>query len=170
MSWSRIAKSLSTAESVTVSAICVFIHISAYIDREKEYDENMQDDFNLTLMSEVIASLHTLGTLLKILDNHNRAGVSVQQTRYKAITAGSVVGSLASLTTAWATSHSQVSLGCSIANAGCNFFSRLSSAVYKHAVHNESLVDFDSVAHNSSDPAHLGSDYHDLPSPTASQV
>jgi len=77
-----------------------------------------------------------------------------------------VLGSVGTLAAAWASSHSEASLVCSIANAGCNFFGKLSSAVHRNATLHASTIDFDSVKNDFLDPEEPSPSYHAFPDNT----
>jgi len=149
MSHTRVFRTLSTAASFTIRATVLITHVLAYYDRMREQDDDdfHADHLRLTFLSQMLATGHTLATLFEIAKNYNRAGIEMGKSKPKYFTGTCILGSVATLTAAWASSHSEASLVCSIANSGWNFFGKLSSAMHRKAVLNEMKVDFVAAKH-----------------------
>lgn len=140
--------SLSTLETLAYTSLCLYIHISAYLDRGEDYDPSIT--VSLTTASKVATSgLHTLGTFCKIADNFDEAGQYSKVLRYKLFSGVAMGVSSVALSGALGFTDSVADLACTITNVSSNFFGRQSSSQhYKEAI---ASLDINPHHHPSSD-------------------
>jgi hypothetical protein len=152
MSYSRITNLLpskNTVKSGLYTGLFITIHIAAWLDREQDNENN--PPITLSLLSKIVASIHTAAALAEILDDLSLASLHSNLGKYKAGAGGMLAGSFASVAGVWATTDSKANMIFGVANATFNGVGRLFSGTHRNIVMAEEVINFEHLEQKAED-------------------